>query len=233
MTSSGKLVFAALSTFASLVTPLRLQAQARMAAGTGDVSARLTSRVAQAISREWDVDTASLVLTWGNGALGSIPDTAGFKLIGGDAGWFSVQMEPVRGAVAWLRLRAGVTIAQPVATRALPAGSVIGEGDLRIEPRVHWGQPAPASGEVAAPGWIVKRPVAGGEVLEGFRVAPPPVVSAGKPVRIYYNMGNVSVALEGVALNDAAVGQAVRVRTESRIGTVAGTAVAPGEARMN
>jgi flagella basal body P-ring formation protein FlgA len=59
------------------------------------------------------------------------------------------------------------------------------------------------------------------------------VVSAGKPVRVLWNEGNVSVAVEGVALNDAAVGQSVRVRTSGRIGVVAGTATAPGVARMN
>lgn len=226
-------MFAALSALASLVTPLKAQQQARMSASQGDLSPRLSSRVARAVAREWDVDTARVVLSWGSGSLGQVPDTSGFRLIGGDAGWFSLQMEPVRGAVAWLRVRAGVTIDQPIATRALPAGSVIGDQDLRMEPRVRWGPPPAEPERVAQVGWVVKRPVAGGEPLEGFRVSPPPVVSAGKTVRILYNVGNVSVALEGVALNDAALGQPVRVRTSSRIGTVAGTAVAPGEARMN
>lgn len=226
-------MFAVLSALASLVSPLRAQNQARISVSTGDVSPRLSRRVAQALSREWNVDTGDVVLSWGSGSPTAVPDTAGFKLIGGDGGWFSLQMESVKGAVAWMRLRAGVTVDQPVATRALPAGSVIGTDDLRMEPTVRWGPPPADAGPVAEAGWVVKRPVAGGESLEGFRVAPPPVVSAGKPVKIFYNVGNVSVALDGVALNDAALGQAVRVRTSSRIGTVAGTAVAPGEARMN
>jgi flagella basal body P-ring formation protein FlgA len=226
-------MFALLSALASIGSPLRAQNQARMSASQGDVSDRLSSRVAQAVAREWNVDTASVVLSWGSGSLGQVPDTAGFKLIGGDAGWFSIQMEPVKGAVAWMRVRAGVTIEQPIATRALSAGSVIGNEDLRMEPRVRWGPPAAEPDRLVEAGWVVKRPIAGGEPLEGFRVAPPPVVSAGKTVRILYNVGNVSVALEGVALNDAAVGQPVRVRTSSRVGTVAATAVAPGEARMN
>ncbi len=233
MTSSVNTVFAALSALASLVSPLRAQNEFRMSAGNAEVSTRLANRVAQAVSREWNVDIRSVVLSWGAGSLGSVPDTAGFRLLGGDGGWFSLQLEPVKGGVAWIRLRAGVTLDQPIATRALPAGSVIGPEDLRIEPRVHWGQPSSELALMAEPGWVVRRPVASGDPLEGFRVAPPPVVNAGKPVRISYNLGNVSVALDGVALNDAAVGQAVRVRTASRIGTVAGTVTAPGEARMN
>lgn len=232
MTSFANLImFAALSALTSLVTPLR--AQARLSVSTGEVSPRLSRRVAQAIGREWDVDTGRVVLSWGSGTLGQVPDTAGFKLVGGDAGWFSLQMGSGRGVVAWLRVRAGVTIEQQVATRALTAGSVIRAEDLRLEPRIHWGPPSAGPDRVVEAGWVVKRPIARGEPLEGFRVAPPPVVSAGKPVRMLFNAGNVSVALEGVALNDAAVGQPVRVRTSSRIGTVAGTAVAPGEARMN
>lgn len=226
-------VFAGLSALAALVSPARAHAQARLSAGTGEVPARLNARVARTIAREWDVDTGSVVLSWGAGSLGSIPDTAAFRLMGGDGGWFSVQMEPAKGAIAWLRLRAGVTVDQAIATRALPAGVVLGAGDIRVEPRLRWGPPPLAPAPQAEPGWVIRRPVAGGDVLEGWRVAPPPVVSAGKPVLVRWNTGNVSVALEGVALNDAAVGQSVRVRTSGRIGVVAGTATAPGEARID
>ena len=226
-------MFAAFSALASLVSPAGAQSQARLSVSTGEISPRLAARVARAIAREWNVDTGSVVLSWGSGSLGSIPDSAGFRLIGGEGGWFSVQMEPVKGATAWIRLRAGVTVDQAIATRALPAGGVLGAADMRIEPRLRWGPPPLDSVPQAALGWVIRRPVAGGDVLEGWRVAPPPVVSAGKPVLVRWNTGTVSVALEGVALNDAAVGQSVRVRTAGRVGIVAGTVTAPGEARMN
>ncbi len=222
-----------LSALASLVMPVRSEAQARLSVSTGEVPPRLAARVARAIGREWGVDTAGLVLSWGTGSLNQVPDSSAFRLIGGEAGWFSLLVEPASGQSAWIRLRAGRTVAQVVATRALPAGAVLGPEDMRVEPRLSWGAPARDSVNATAPGWVVKRPVAGGDVLEGWRVAPPPVVSAGKPVRVLWNEGNVSVALEGVALNDAAVGQSVRVRTSGRIGVVAGTATAPGVARMN
>ncbi|HWA55861.1 MAG TPA: flagellar basal body P-ring formation chaperone FlgA [Gemmatimonadales bacterium] len=223
----------ALASLASLVSPGRSSAQARLAfVGTGDVSPRLSARVAAAISREWRVDTSRIVLSWGSASPAPVSDTAGFRLIGGEGGWFSLLFEQGRGPGAWLRLRAGIAVEQPVATRALTPGTVLGAGDIRIEPRVNWG-PLPADSEASAEaGWVVRRPIAGGEVLAGFRVAPPPVVTAGKPVKMYYNTGRVSVAIEGVALNDAAMGQPVRMRTTGRIGVMAGTAVAPGEARM-
>lgn len=226
-------MFAAIASLASLVTPGRSHAQARLAlVGAGSVSERLSARVAEAISREWEVDVGRVVLSWGSGSLGQVPDTSAFRLIGGEAGWFSLMLEPAHGPTAFFRLRAGVAVEGLIAARALVPGTVLGENDFRLEPRVHWG-PLPRDPEPrAAAGWIVRRPIASGDALEGFRVAPPPVVSAGKPVRMYYNAGSVSVALDGVALNDAAVGQPVRVRTPGRIGVVAGTAVAPGEARM-
>jgi flagella basal body P-ring formation protein FlgA len=234
MTSSAKtIVLAALASLASLVSPGRSHAQVRMAyIGTGDIPARLSARVAETISREWQVDTSQVVLSWGSGTLGQVPDTSAFRLIGGEGGWFTLILDAAHGPTAFFRLRAGVTLEQPVATHALVPGAVLSAADIRNEPRVHWG-PLPLEPESqAGPGWVVRRPIAGGEVIEGFRVAPPPVVSAGKPVRMYYNTGSVSVAIDGVALNDAAVGQPVRMRTTGRVGVVAGTAIAPGEARM-
>lgn len=226
-------MIAALASLASLVAPRRAHAQARLAfIGTGSVPARLSARVAETISREWQVDTSRVVLSWGNNVPAELSDTAAFRLIGGESGWFSLMLEPAKGPTTWLRLRAGITVDVAVAAHALVPGTVLQEADIRREPRVHWG-PLPLTPEpMAEPGWVVRRPLAGGDPLEGFRVTPPPVVSAGKPVRMYYNVGSVSVAIDGVALNDAAVGQPVRVRTGGRSGVVAGTAVAPGEARM-
>lgn len=234
MTSSGKaLVFAAVTSLLSLALPARAQAQARLAfVGAGEVSPRLSNRVAAALSREWQVEVDRVVLSWGSGTPGPGADSAAFKLVGGENGWFSLMLQPPRGPGTWVRLRAGITVELPVATHALRPGTVLSEDDFRREPRIHWG-PLPAEPEAEpAAGWVVRRPIAGGEVLEGFRVAPPPVVTAGKPVRMYYVMGSVTVAIDGVALNDAAVGQPVRVRTRGQRAVVAGTAVAPGEARM-
>ena len=223
----------ALSALASLVSPLRGQAQARLSLSRGEVPPRLAARVAVALAREWGVDTAGLVLSWGTGNLRGIPDSSGFRLVGGEGGWYSVLVEPPGGPSVLIRLRAGLTVTRVVAVRALPAGTVLSQDDLRVQPGLRWGAPERDSLPSAEPGWVVKRPVARGDALEGWRVAPPAVVSAGKPVRVLWHEGNVSVALEGVALNDAAIGQSVRVRTRGRVGVVAGTAVAPGQARMN
>src|SRR5512146_489208 len=112
MTSSAKaIVIAALASLASLVTPGRSHAQARLAfVGTGSVTARLSARVAEAVSREWEVDTSRVVLSWGSGSLGQVPDTSAFRLIGGEAGWFSLILDAPHGATAFFRLRAGITL---------------------------------------------------------------------------------------------------------------------------
>ena len=52
------------------------------------------------------------------------------------------------------------------------------------------------------------------------------------PVRILWQQGSVSVALDGTALNDAAIGGTIRVRLPERKSVLVGTVTAPGEARM-
>ena len=223
-------VLSALSFFGVTARPLPT---VRLAVQAGEVPPRLAARVAMAVSRAWNVDTAGLVLSWGSGSLLGVPDTSGFRLLGrGEDGWFIVSVEPVDRPARAIRLRAGVTVRQQVAVRVLKPGMHLDEGDYREEPHVAWGPPSPEDQPLPTPGWIVRRMIGPGDVLDRFRVAPPPVITAGQPVRILWNQGNVSVALEGTALNDAAMGATVRVRTGQRVGMMTGTVIAPGEARI-
>jgi flagella basal body P-ring formation protein FlgA len=219
--------------FLALFTPLAGQQPARLTAVSGALSPRLAARVAEAVARSWAVDTTGLVLSWGSGALGDLPDASGFRLLGnGDGGWYAVTFEPRGRPPVAVRLRVGVTVPRLVAARALRPGMTLVEGDLRAEPHVQWGPPLADLAPRPAAGWLVRRAVAAGEALVPPRVAPPPVIAAGQPVRVHWSEGNVSVALEGTALNDAVVGETVRVRTGRRTGVLIGTVVAPGEARM-
>jgi flagella basal body P-ring formation protein FlgA len=211
----------------------RGQATVRLSALGGEVPPRLAARVADAVARAWGVDTAGLVLSWGSGSLADMPDTAAFRLFGrGDGGWFAVTVEPANRPPKAIRLRAGTAVSRVVAARALRPGMRLTEADLRQEPALRWGPPPAAEEPVPAPGWIVKRMVSPGDPLDRMRVEPPPVVAAGQPVRVSWNQGNVSIALEGTALNDATLGGTVRVRTGERVGVLTGTVTAPGEARM-
>lgn len=221
-----------LTLFGAATAPLRGQAPARLTAQTGEIAPRLAARVAGQVARAWATDTAGLILSWGSGALAGVPDTTAFRLLGrGEGGWFAVTFEPAGQPPVAVRLRAGIAGRRLVAARALRTGMRLVEGDLREEPHLQWGPPVDDSPTPAA-GWVVRRMLAPGDPLDPARVSPPPLVEAGQPVRLLWNEGNVSVALEGVALQAAAMGQTVRVRTGGRAGVLLGTVTAPGEARM-
>jgi len=218
-----------LSSLLSFAPGLRAQAP-RLQAGA-DVPARLASRVATAVARAWGVDTAGLVLSWGTGTASDIPDSSAFRVMGrGDDGWFVVSFEPPGRPARAIRLRAGMSTLTAVATRVLRPGTRLAATDIRMDTTLVWGPPTES--ETPAEGWLVKRVVSAGDPLDGFRVEPPPVVTAGQPVRVLWQRGNVTVALEGTALNDAGIGGRVRITTEQRPGVVTGTVTAPGQARM-
>lgn len=225
-------MFSLATAFSALTGALRGQAAPRLVADAGGVSPVLAGRVAQQVARTWAVDTTGLILSWGSGSLAGVPDTAPFRLLGrGEGGWFAVTVEEPGRPVLAIRLRAGIAGQRIVAARALRAGARLVAEDLREEPHLAWGPP-PADPARPEAGWVVRRAVSEGDPLDPIRVAPPPVVQSGQPMRLIWSEGSVSVALEGTAINDAAMGQPVRVRTESRSGVLLGIVTAPGEARM-
>jgi flagella basal body P-ring formation protein FlgA len=229
-----RLLLALASGLAGLAAPLRGQgAPARLQAAPDSVPPRLASRVVEAVAHAWGVPPGDLVLSWGIGSLAAVPDSALFRLLGrGEGGWFGLVIEPPGRPEIAMRIRAGRTTEWVVASRALRRGAVLTAEDFRREPHVSWGPPAVDDGAATEPGWIARRSVVAGEPLDRRNASPPPVVEAGAPVRVLWSTGNVSVALEGVALNDAALGETVRIRTGRSVGVVRGTAIAPGEARM-
>jgi len=223
----------ALSLLAALAAPLRAQAPARLTAADGDASTRFAARVAAEVGRTWGEDAAGMVLRFGAGSLAGVPDTTAFRLLGaGEHGWFAMVAEPVGRSPIALRLRAGRTITRQVATRALRAGARLAPGDIREEPHLRWGPPPADSMAPAAAGWVARRTLGPGTPLDAAHVAPPPLIETGQPVRILWHLGAVSIALEGTAMNDAAMGESVRVRTGGRTGVVRGLVTAAGEARM-
>lgn len=229
--------FAALLAFSTAAPFAVLRAQspsARLSAGTDSVPDSFTARVAAAVAHDWGVEPSRLVLSWGRGPLGQIKPHSSFKLLGlGDGGWLAVVLDPESQRPAALRLRVGFTEDQIVAARPIRAGTVLATADLRSEPHVHWGPPDTTAHEIPMAGWVARRGIAAGTVLEPSRVAPPPAITAGSAVKLTWKNSNVSVAMEGVALNDAATGELVRVRTARKTGVVSGTVTAPGEAMVN
>ncbi len=203
-------------------------------AGDGTVPAGLQARLAAAVAKSWGVDTTGLVLAWGNGSLAGVPDSSPFRLLGGgEGGWFALLVEPPHRVPVAIRLRAGIGGRRQVAARAIAAGQMLAAGDIRAEAHVHWGPPAGGSFPAVEAGWVARRRMVPGAVLDAAHVGPAPVVSAGQAVRVHWNAGSVTVALEGVALHDAALGAPLRVRTVRQRGVLQTTVTAPGEARMN
>ena len=210
------------------LTPLLLAGRA----GDAPVSRSLASRVAARIADAWRVPVEQLRLTWGRSSGTDSPseDTT-FRVLGrGEDGWFVVVFDPAAHEAMAVRVRAGIERPVMIASRSLPAGSRLAEGDLREEMRVHWGVPAADSVLAPGTGWEVRRPLVAGEVVAAPAVAPPPLVFAGQPVKLEWQRGGVEVSVMGIALNNARRGETVRARLEERPARLTGTVVAPGTA---
>jgi flagella basal body P-ring formation protein FlgA len=210
------------------LTPLLLTARA----GDAPVSRGLAARVAARIADAWRVPVEQVRLSWGRSSgIASPTDETTFRVLGrGEDGWFVVVFDPAASAAMAVRVRAGIERPVMVASRSLPAGSRIGDGDLREEMRVRWGVPSTDSLAAPAPGWEVRRPLNAGEVVAAPAVAAPPLVFAGQPVRMEWQRGGVEVSVMGIALNNARRGETVRARLEERPARLTGTVVAPGTA---
>jgi len=194
----------------------------------------LAERVADAVGSLWRVEPDSVRLEWGTTtALTRLPEETSFRLLGdGNGGWFAVVFEPEGRAPVAARLRAGIAVVRLVATRALKPGARLTTDVVREQIGVRWGPPSISSEQSVAEGWVVRRGVSEGETLEPPVVAPPPLVEAGQPVRVVWSGGAVSIAIDGIALNSAALGEPVRVRKASGLGILRGTVTGPALARM-
>jgi flagella basal body P-ring formation protein FlgA len=194
----------------------------------------LVTRVAGRIADTWKVPIEQVRLAWGRPtSVPQIAEDAPFRILGrGEDGWFVIVFDPAEPHAAAVRVRAGVERSVRVATRSLPAGAALAEGDLREELRVHWGIPSPDSTVQPAAGWEVRRAIAEGEVVTPPAVVAPPIVLAGQPVKLEWERGGVQVSVIAIALNSARRGETVRARLEERPARLTGTVTAPGTATL-
>lgn len=192
-------------------------------------------RVREAIAELWLVPAETITVRWGTIAhLDSLDDETEFRLIGrGLDSWFAVVFErPGQPAFA-ARMRAGWMREIIIAARPLVPGQVVGPDDLGTTRKVRWGPPRAGEPMEACPGWHAKQPIEAGTPLTEQVAAPPPVIRSGDRVRMTWQRGAVTVALEGVALHEAAVGQDVAVQLKGRRGNAKGKVTGPGRAKMN
>jgi flagella basal body P-ring formation protein FlgA len=197
------------------------------------VSRALAGRVAARIADAWRVPVEQVRLSWGRGGAAARGGSGPVRRLGrGEDGWYVVVFDPAEPHAVAVRVRAGVERPVVVATRSLPAGATLADGDLREESRVHWGVPSPDPVLAPGVGWELRRPLRAGEVVTSPAATPPPLVLAGQPVRFEWHRGGVEVSVVGIALNNARRGETVRARLEERPARLTGTVTAAGTALL-
>jgi flagella basal body P-ring formation protein FlgA len=155
------------------------------------------------------------------------------RLAGRAWGATRVALRCVQGPTRWqVHLPVTVQVLAPgwVAAADLPAGTVIGTGHLR-HGEVDLASGAIGTGDVAAAGRTLARPLATGEPLRAADLRARQWFAAGEPVQLVAVGRGYSVSGQGQALGPGVEGQRVRVRTDSgRI--VTGLPVAAGRVEV-
>lgn len=120
----------------------------------------------------------------------------------------------------------------PVAKRAFSTGDTVRADDIALlDTTIVWPWNSTPDTTRAVAGWIVRRPVAVGEVLRAPGIMAPPVVSAGANVTAIWQDGSLKLVLTGVAMNTASLGAPVGVRID-RTRRLDGVAIAPNTVRL-
>jgi flagellar basal body P-ring formation protein FlgA len=129
-------------------------------------------------------------------------------------------------------VRASYRVPVLTAAASLASGQVLGVADLRVEYRDAQGLPyAYLSRPDDALGAQLRRTVPAGAVIGPAMIEQPRVVVRGQKVTLLAGASGIVVKSDGVALEDAAVSQRVRVKTRSGR-TVDGVVAATGEVRV-
>jgi len=128
----------------------------------------------------------------------------------------------------YVQAQVRVTGSYLVATRPLPQGQALADGDVRLQPGdLTEMPPSVVTDPAQALGRTLAMPVAAGGVIRSDLLRQPQLVQAGQSVKVVSGDATFQVANEGQALNGAAAGQLVRVRL-SNGQVVSGIAKAAG-----
>jgi flagella basal body P-ring formation protein FlgA len=127
------------------------------------------------------------------------------------------------------RIWAGVPAAVPV--RRIPAGQVLQPDDIRIE-RVRADRAAGLADPDAVPGLAARRPIAAGQPLAERDLGRPAVVAKNAAVMMAIVMPGMSIAAQGRALQDGAVGETIRVQNVASRAVLEAEVIGPGRVRI-
>ncbi len=120
-----------------------------------------------------------------------------------------------------------------VFTRDVPRGHVISSSDVSWE-AANPSRPIRGGADMqAAIGMEVKRAIKSGQPLLTSDLKQASVIRKGEPVKLVYVSAGVRLSVDGIAQNEAAKGEAVRVLNSYSKRTVDAVAEATGEARVN
>jgi flagella basal body P-ring formation protein FlgA len=108
----------------------------------------------------------------------------------------------------------------PVASRDLMRGTVLSAADIAWTDSASSAQ---TTGENAArdaarvsAGWVARRNIRAGEILEAPSVSQPDLVSSGDAVDVVYSAPGVTIRVRGTAVGSGARGDEVYVRLDNR-----------------
>lgn len=199
------------------------------------VPATVESQIKEMIGRRWRVPLGDVHLRWGAAPEGyEVNANAHFRLVGeGSDGWFAVIFRNPGTPGAAIRLRAGVNYRMPVAARRLFAGRVVGDEDIVFQRVTYCGPPAPGMRRVVEPGWRVMKDIDPGAQLSPPIVLPQRVITSGDTVRLQWKRGVITVALQGIAVHDAAMGERITVSLRGGRGESSGIVTGPGKAALD
>lgn len=103
-----------------------------------------------------------------------------------------------------------------ITTRQLPRGTIISKNDIKISDvetntlgTSYFQNPAQLIGKIAI------KSIASGNVIHAESIRLPAVITRGQLVTIIAGKGAIHVTMQGVALNNGALGQVIRVKSNS------------------
>jgi flagella basal body P-ring formation protein FlgA len=120
-----------------------------------------------------------------------------------------------------------------VLARDVPRGHVISHGDVSWDD-ANAARPIRNGADMQmAVGLEVRRALKAGQALLTADLKQPTIIRKGEPVKIVYVSAGVRLSVDGIAQNEAAKGESVRVLNSYSKRTIDAVAEASGEARVN
>ena len=187
----------------------------------------LDKTIMREVAARWNIRHDTVAIRYETPIDPMFDSPAAFVRLLGDGrdGHFIVSVEIPGVPNVAARIVAGTHELRPYAKTALAQDSCLAERDIKWCQRIKFGPPGKVSSSIQ-PGWSVLRPVSAGQPLDLSNTRPPSVISDGDRVRVEWRQQGV--ALAGVAMKTAGIGEPLTVKLVGRSRRVQGTVVGRG-----